>query len=104
MLKMCPQPVNLQILPFLLVFIFLDIGRNDMHVYGPRAFFRFLNIEFYILIFSQSAETRVNQARLMKKDFPAIRISNKSESSVADQFLYFSLMHLSLLYLTMMIA
>ena len=67
-----------------------------VHVDCAWSFVCFFNIEFDRLIFSQLFEFRLNQARFVEKELPAVRVIDKTESAVANQLLYFSIVQVRL--------
>ena len=44
-------------------------------------------------VFTDSGKACFDKRRLVEKHFAAVRIGNKSKTSVANQFLYFTFMH-----------
>jgi hypothetical protein len=68
--------------------------RAYLYVYCARALGRCLNVKFHLLLFGQGVEFGIHHAGLMKKDFSAVRIADKAETSIADYLFNFTGVHL----------
>lgn len=79
--------------PYFFRHVPLGLLLDHANAYGARAFFRLFYVELDLLVFIQRVKSCFDQSRLVEEYLPAVRIVDKSETPVPDQFLYLSGMH-----------